>query len=231
MAESVRTLGDVLDRLRGDAAEEDRKLADMIDQATAANSPGEIERDLQTAPADSKPGPEANPTGAMAAAGRLEALARDLEAARVAIARPELERYLAIEKQAAEVARALTAAADPSKRAEAEKRLADLTRAVGALEPAPGPLRQAAEALAHTDQIGSSDSVNQPDPRSNGPRSGLNRPTTHSINAVQALSRALQAKIQELILAESLVDRDGAVPPGYRELVEDYFRVLSEDQR
>ena len=40
-----------------------------------------------------------------------------------------------------------------------------------------------------------------------------------------------QAKIQELVLKNVMMDRDEAVPPQYRALVEDYYRALSEDLR
>jgi hypothetical protein len=42
---------------------------------------------------------------------------------------------------------------------------------------------------------------------------------------------ALQAKIQEIILENTLVERNGPVPPQYKNLVDDYFRVLSQDLR
>ena len=42
---------------------------------------------------------------------------------------------------------------------------------------------------------------------------------------------ALQAKIQEIMLENALVERTGPVPPQYKNLVEDYYRVLSQDLR
>jgi hypothetical protein len=48
---------------------------------------------------------------------------------------------------------------------------------------------------------------------------------------VDRVIRALQAQIQEMILAEAQVDRDVAVPPQYKTLVDDYYRALSEDLR
>ena len=42
---------------------------------------------------------------------------------------------------------------------------------------------------------------------------------------------ALQAKIQEIVLDNALVERIGPVPPQYKDLVEDYYRVLSQDLR
>ena len=48
---------------------------------------------------------------------------------------------------------------------------------------------------------------------------------------VRLVLRALQAKIQEMILKDALLDKDEAVPPQYKKLVEEYYRVLSEDIR
>ena len=42
---------------------------------------------------------------------------------------------------------------------------------------------------------------------------------------------ALQAKIQEMVLENTLVERNGPVPPQYKNLVDDYYRVLSQDLR
>ena len=39
----------------------------------------------------------------------------------------------------------------------------------------------------------------------------------------------LQAKIQQLVLDQALMERDQGVPPRYKSLVEDYYRVLSQD--
>ena len=46
---------------------------------------------------------------------------------------------------------------------------------------------------------------------------------------VREVSKALQVKIQEAILAAALIDADQPVPPAYKELVEKYYRTLSDD--
>jgi hypothetical protein len=51
------------------------------------------------------------------------------------------------------------------------------------------------------------------------------------VNGVNRAIVALQSKIQDLILKDALLDKDEAVPPKYRKLVEEYYRVLSEDLR
>jgi hypothetical protein len=48
---------------------------------------------------------------------------------------------------------------------------------------------------------------------------------------VRNVSKVLQTKIQEAILAGALMDADQPVPPAYKELVEKYYRALSDDLR
>lgn len=45
------------------------------------------------------------------------------------------------------------------------------------------------------------------------------------------LAKVLQVKIQEAILAASLQDADEPVPPQYRQLIEEYYKALSDDLR
>ncbi len=46
---------------------------------------------------------------------------------------------------------------------------------------------------------------------------------------LRQVNKALQLKIQEAILAGALLDADDAVPPEYKDLVEKYYRELSDD--
>lgn len=57
-----------------------------------------------------------------------------------------------------------------------------------------------------------------------GSRNGL--PTG---GALRGISKALQAKIQEVILAGSVLDMDQPIPAEYRPLVDEYYRTLSDD--
>ena len=230
LVEEVKTLADLLKRLEGDAVEEDRAAARSVEKASEANPPAEIEQAMRQTLATIASADAAKTARSMGeASGRLEALARDLEAARRDVAQPKLQQLLAAEKQAAEVQKAFDSATDEAKKGGAEKALADLARAVDALKPGEGPIRRAADSLSELATLGGTSGWTPP--RKVGPRAGLYTPPVATTNAVRDLSKALQAKIQELILDGALVDRDGAVPPGYKEKVEDYFRVLSEDLR
>ena len=109
--------------------------------------------------------------------------------------------------------------------------MTDLAGVVDKLAPGDGPLRQAAEKLHdairsnHTGVLPPSRQELAPAPAVIGP------PSVGYNDSVAAVTLALQAKIQEIILDNELAERDGPVPPRYKEMVEDYYRVLSQDLR
>ena len=230
LAEDAKTLVELVKRLEGDASEEDRTLASAIARAEAANSPAAIEEAMRQAAASIASGdPQKSGREMDGAANQLEALARDLDSARRDFMQPKLQQLLAAERQAAGVGKALQSASTEAKKAEAEKAIADLARAVNGLKAGEGPLKDAAEALAGLSRSGATSAWSGP---ARGPlKEGFFTPPMEYTEAVGKVAKALQTRIQELILIDALVDRDGAVPPGYKEKVEDYFRLLSEDLR
>jgi len=230
LVEGARSLADVLKRIRSDATEEDRALARAIAKATEANAPGEIEQAMREASSALASGEPRKSAAAMdEAATRLEGLARDIEAVRRDFVQPRLEQLLAAERKAAEVDRALHSATDAARKAEAEKGIGELARALEALKGGEAAIRRASASVAEANRSAGTNAWTPP--AQGGAKAGLFQPPQPHVDAVREASRALQVRIQELILNEALVDRDGAVPPGYKELVEDYFRVLSEDVR
>jgi Domain of unknown function (DUF4175) len=230
LMESAKTLADVLNQLKSDASEEDRTLGQAVRKAAEANSPVEIEQAMRQASAALGSGDGEKAAESLGqAATKLDGLARDLEAARRDFMQPKLQQLLATERKAADVQKALESASSEAKKAEAEKALSELAKAGESLKPGEGPLRQATEALSQAALGGTTGWA--PPPKKIGDRAGLFTPPISQTNAVREFSKALQAKIQELILNDALVDRDGAVPPGYKDKVDDYFRVLSEDLR
>ena len=62
-------------------------------------------------------------------------------------------------------------------------------------------------------------------------KSGYFVPPVAYTGSLASAILALQAKIQEIVLDNALVERTGPVPPQYKELVENYYRVLSQDLR
>jgi hypothetical protein len=231
LAGEVAALADVLERLRSEAALDYRELAQTIAQAARRNPPRDVEDSMRRNAEAIASGRNAEAArDADQAAQRLEALAQDLEAVRRSAVQPQLERLLSAEKQAAQLQEKLRSLQQRSQLAEAEKAMSDLAGAVDKLAPGEGPLRQAADKLAsaitgaHTGVLTRADKVELG-------QAGYFKPPVGYNDGLLAVTLALQAKIQEIILDSALAERDGPVPPRYKELVEDYYRVLSQDLR
>ena len=102
LADDTAALADVLEQLKAAARLDDRELAQSIARAEIASPPRDIEQSMrENAGAIGSGETEQAARAAAVAAGRLEALAQDLESARRAAAGPKLERLLAAEKEAA----------------------------------------------------------------------------------------------------------------------------------
>jgi hypothetical protein len=230
LADEVAALADVLARLKMAAAEEEPELALSIGRAVKTNPPEEVE-DVMRKNAGEIGAGHALPASqtAIQAAGRLEALAQDLESARRSAIQPHLDRLLAAEKQAAEVQDRLRSVKQPYEQAAAAKSLADVARLIDGLAPGAGPLRQAADRLTLAAQSGHAGWVTNHTIQRG--ENGYFTPPAESTGGLSAVILALQAKIQEMVLDNALVERTGPVPPQYKSLVEDYYRVLSQDLR
>jgi hypothetical protein len=227
LAEEARTLADVLNRLRTDAADESRDLSQALTRAALANPPAEAADQMEQAALGLREGKrEEAGEQARRAADSLAALTQALEAAYRELVHAQLDKLLAAEKQAAKTQAALTSATDQAQQAEAEKQLGELNETMQSLAPANGKLNQAAGELAEAVQLGAGHwEANDDDPR------GGYVPPQEYLNGLRRTIEALQATIQEIVLNEAQLDRDGAVPPEYKRYVEDYYRVLSEDLR
>ena len=221
----------MLARLRSTAALEYRELAQLIAQAARRNPPGDVEDAMRRNAGTIESGRLAEAAReARDVAARLEALAHDLESARRAAVQPQLERLLATEKQAAELLERLRSNENASNRREALKGLSDLADAVDQLATSDGPLRNAAHAL-HTAMQSSNTGVLPPIDKIKFGAGGVKSAQPGFNNSLTAVVLALQAKIQEIIFDDELADRDSPVPPRYKEMVDDYYRILSQDLR
>ena len=106
------------------------------------------------------------------------------------------------------------------------KKLGDLRGRMNSLAANDGSLRVAANALSAALE---GDSWNA----GNWLRA---RPGYYSLpkrypTAIERAAQVLQARIQEIILKEAILDRDQPVPEQYRRQVEEYYKTLSEDLR
>ncbi len=230
LADEVAALADVLRQLKMAAAEEQPELAESIGRAARTNPPEDVEESMRrNAAAIDEGRVVAAARSADQGAVQLDALASDLESVRRAAIQPQLERLLAAEKQAAELEERLRTVRQSSQQAEAEKAISDLARLVDNLAAGEGPLRQASDKLAAATQAGVGGWTRN-DTIEPGHAGYFVAPIAYTAG-LRAVTLALQAKIQEIVLDNALVERNGPVPPQYKSLVEDYYRVLSQDLR
>ena len=227
LAEEARTLADLLGRLQRDAADKNRDLADQLREASEANPPQEVAEQMRRAAAALRDGkPDQARPDVEQSARMLDALGQQLETARHGLVGPQLDRLLALEKQAADAQKAIESVNTDREKAEAEKKVADLRDALEGM-PKEGKLAEAADRLDAAVHNGATWAHREP----HDPRFGAYVPPVEYDGNLRQVVQALQAKIQETILKDALLDKDEAVPPQYRKLVEEYYRVLSEDLR
>jgi hypothetical protein len=226
LGEEARTLADLLKRLQQDATGQNTDLARQLREAGEAHPPQQAVEQMGRAADAFQAGKGEQARHDLKESARLlDGLGRQLETARHGLTQPQLDQLLALEKQAAEVQKAIESANGERQKAEAEKRVADLRGALENLRPADPRLTEAAAAL----RSGTGTWQRRPEPHD--PRLGAYVPPQEYAEGVPRVVRVLQARIQEVILKDALLDQDEAVPPQYKALVEEYYRVLSQDLR
>lgn len=224
LAAEAKLLAEQLAALERDAAAEPGNLGEQLAQATAENPPEEIAAAIEQAASDlegNRPG-EAR-RGVSQTKESLQELGQQLGAARGQFSQPELEELQKLEEQLAQLMeraeRAREAGTKPSPAEQA--RWQELLAKLEALAGGDDRLAKALARLRASDFRGG-----EPLPPGVYPEIELvDAPSKRDV------AKALQSKIQEAILASALMDADQPVPPQYRELVEKYYRALSDDLR
>jgi hypothetical protein len=228
IAEEARTLADLLRKAQEEAEEKSPPLGKTLRQVREAHPPEDAVAHMRRAAAALQEGrPHDGGRETEQAARLADSLARAIEEARRGALGPQLDKLLTAEKKAAEAQRALHSADSKAKKAEAEKKVADLHEALDKLPAQDGKLAEAAAALAAA--------LRKEAPwgpmREGNPEGGHYVPPAEYMAPVERVAKVLQTKIQEVILQDALLDRDEPVPPQFKALVEEYYRVLSEDLR
>jgi hypothetical protein len=229
LSEEARTLADLLQKLQPEAEADNPQLGRDLRQAAEANSPSAAAEQMRRAADALQAGKLEQAARDVNGSGRtLEELAQQLDSARRTAQQPQLEKLLAAEKQAAETKKVLDSANNDQQKAQAEKKVAELRDALDALKV---PDAKIAEATGALDQAvrGNPSGWQRREPHD--PRLGTYLPPREYDDNVRRAIQALQAKIQDIILKDILLDKDEPVPPQFKALVEEYYRVLSDDAR
>ena len=231
LADEAAGLGELMERLRDEAAAVDVELARALGEAARSNPADEIEKVMQQSAREAEAGrTSAAQQDAHDAARKLDDLARDLESNRRRLVQPQLDRFRAQESRAARVQDQMKAVRSGAQQAQAEQSLAELARGMESLASNDGSLREAVERLNHALAPGASRNWRQDDNQASQ-SVGFFIPPSDYTDSLREVVQVLQAKIQQLVLDQALMERDQAVPPRYKSLVEAYYRVLSQDLR
>ena len=115
-------MGDLMDRLRDEAAAVDPQLARSLTEASRSNPAREIEQAMQQSATEAEAGqPSSARNNAQEAKRKLDELARDLDSARRRLVQPQLDRYRAQEKLAAKVQDQINSVTDGGQQAQSER--------------------------------------------------------------------------------------------------------------
>jgi hypothetical protein len=227
-AENARTVEDLLKESQKDATLSDPGLVRALEDAARENSPKEIADQMDRAANALSSGQREQAKSEIGkSAKRLESLAGQLESARRIFTQPKLDALLEAEKQAAELQKELKTPVAEERRGEIEKKLGDLRRALGPLRGLDENLRKEATALGDAIEGG----LSSPGVWVESARRGYYLLPRFYGSSVERVDHALQVQIQAMILKEAILDEDQPVPEQYRKLVEEYYRILSEDLR
>lgn len=256
LAAQTELLADLLDALKRDAGTEKGGVKQKLDQIQAENPPRDIAAGMRQAADDLQAErPAQAGRGVTAARERLNELGRSLRSARSEYAQPQLKELIALEEQLAQlIEQAKRAQEQGNKPSAAEQKWNDLEKRLDALADGDKRLAETLKQLREGPKPGdgTSEKESNDKPSTNSSKSKPNaqlKPTQFTeagqetpegfyswlelgdFNGVREVSKVLQTKIQEAILAGALMDADQPVPPAYKELVEKYYRALSDDLR
>lgn len=258
LATETEMLADLLERLKGDSAAENGQVRAKLDRVHSENPPREIAEEMRQAANDLLGArPLQAGQGAAQARDRLDELSRSLGAARGEYAQPQLKELMELEEQVAQLQKQLQrskgqAGAEKgnakqkweqleprlNRMAEGDRRLADALQQMreGSKGTDSGKENSKAKAGTSSPAGATPPKVGSPLKATPNVEGGQQMPDGFypgielgDSQGVKQVSKALQAKIQEAILAAALLDADQPVPPAYKELVEKYYRTLSDD--
>lgn len=249
LATQTGLLADLLDALQREARREASSVQQKLEQAQAENPPRDIAAGMrQTADHLQANRQGAASSGVTQAQRSLQELSKALGTARADYAQPQLKELMALEEQLAQLQQQMkrgekksddAASSLEQKWQQMQPRLDRLATADPRLAKAMRELREGPQSNKAGTESGTAQaepgSKVQPAPfRPNGgqpPEGFYSRLELGDYSGVREVSKALQMKIQEAILAGALMDADQPVPPAYKELVEKYYKALSDDLR
>lgn len=234
LARQAEDLHEMLSRLGAEAAGESPETAQRVASATSDHSPQAAAEQMRQAASDLSSGrPDEAAQAGKAAAETLSALSEELRSARDGLAQPRLEELIAAEERAARLLERMMQSGQEAGGAAAQQQIDELADSLERLAAQDDRLAQAVEQMVRPTAGGESGIRQVGGIEEQGgdfvKNSGFGEIGQVRVAGVRRVTQVLQTKLQEAILTGALQDADDAVPPAYREMVEEYYRTLSED--
>ncbi|WP_182865874.1 DUF4175 family protein [Rhodopirellula sp. JC639] len=207
LADRGEELADLADQLLADSMQQDARVQQSLARVLAEHPPGQSASDMRSA-ADAMERGQIHTASASAAraAESMARLAEGLKRVQQAMGPIQLERLTQAEKRAASLLKEVRRARTPAQRSLAA---AEATRFAQSLQSMADKDSELADAIETLPEFATSPTV--------------------IVEGLRTIDALLQRRIQEAILSGVIQQATGPVPPQYVDMVDDYYRVLSED--
>lgn len=229
LADRGEALADLVAQLLADASEQDWQLQRELSEQVASNPPQSAAEAMRAAAGELQRGqPRPASSQGLRASALLERLASGIRQVQQASGREQLDRLTKAEQAAASLIKRLEREGSAAERAMAESETRQFSSQLQALARNDGELARANQAL------GAWNSNARIDPESRNEERAVENPQfatspRRMVDALRDVDVILQRRIQETIVRGAMQQAVGAVPPQYSEMVDEYYRALSED--
>jgi hypothetical protein len=238
LATEAQMLAELMKSLQRDAGRESGEVQQRLDQANTETPPREIASGMTDAAKSIRSGRDATAKQqAEEVVDQLQKLTKSLEATRKEYSQPQLKELMALEEQ-------LAMLQEEIKQSESQKGAIDdfqeqskklesrLNRLASKDKKLAQALKQLESGVLDPDQSQpSTEKMSQPNELKRDAKDFHGWSVLGDYPRLRKVTQALQTRIQEEILESSVMDADPSVPSAYKELVEKYFKALSDDLR
>ncbi|MCA9135444.1 MAG: DUF4175 family protein [Planctomycetales bacterium] len=207
LADRTEELADLVQQLLADSTQQDSEVQESLAKQVSENPPSQAAAKMKRAKAaiDLGQNDVASKSG-QSASETLTRFAEGMGKVHQSMGPARLAKLTAAEKRAAELVKSLRRASGAAEQAMAVDQTESFVESVRQLAGGDAELTDAVNALTN-----------------------LSQPPILLVEGLRELDEALQRKIQEAIVAGAMQEADGPVPPEYADMVDEYFRVLSDD--
>jgi hypothetical protein len=230
LASDTEELSDLVDQLMADSADQQWQIQKSLLQGTPSTAPQRASADMrQAAKALGEERADDAARAGERAADTLRSFAGDLQRLHEMLGPARLEQLVEAERQVAKIRKQLDRQRRPAEQARALAQVSELAQSVRQMSQGDSELRTAVSRLSDAAATGFVRRTSDQRKEEHVDSAALNQSSTSVVEGLREVGVVLQQRIQEAILSGALQQNDVAVPPEYVEIVDEYYRVLSED--